>query len=263
MFFIGESSQNARRGRPNREESRGRERVKITILKPQRPSARGDSMPSLRSDSSEEDWNKPLPRPLRPSVQKAAATATVKTKTATKASSSSRRNPPDPGSDDDGPGRGDGDDEDKHEKRKKHDKDKDRDRKPPRIPPKGGDYGDGDGDDGGDSSDNGAHGPGGSSSSDSSDDSADRLLRKLRRRRNGKEADKIILPSISNAAAFRAWRVTARTNVVAASGKGERAFLWVMEVENPEVSFKRLYNTGSRFADLDAKLLSAVTDKAH
>jgi hypothetical protein len=51
-FFIGEETYKTQRGRPNREESRGRERVrdkaKITIFKTPRPPAGSDSSPSSR-----------------------------------------------------------------------------------------------------------------------------------------------------------------------------------------------------------------------
>ena len=258
-FFIGDAYTKGQQRRPNRDESRGRtkvrDKVKITILKPPRPPARSDSSPS--SSESYGDHSS------KPGFLRAATTTTTKTRTKTATSSSHRGPPgPDPGDDDEF----DGQEDDRRERREKKRRDEKRGgdgRKPPKPPPRKDDGGD----DGDDDDDSDGPPPFGYDddydSSGSSDDDAEKLLRKLRRRRNGKEADKIILPAISNAAAFRAWRVTARTNVVAASGKGEHAFLWIMEVENPEVSFKRLYNTGSRFSDLDAKLLSAVTDKAH
>ena len=164
----------------------------------------------------------------------------------------------------------DKDDHDKRKRDKKREDKKDERKEPPRHPRRPPDD---DGDDDGSSS--------GSSDSDDEDDSSNtdeddlggmsaeekksaKLLRKLlSQRKTGKEADKVILPAVSDAAAFRAWRVTSRTNVVAASGMGEKAFKWYCEIEKPGMTFKRLYKTGSRFANLDAKILSAITDKAH
>ena len=256
-FFIGDTEAPTKSRRKARREDSSQsdqeKKVKIKVFKTPRSSARSDSQPS----SSEEDRG----RSKVPKVYTASRTATARTKTKVQG----RHDPPPP---EDGDGGHDDDEEDRPRR--------DKDRKPPRDPKRpsgssgGGGFGGGGGG-GGDSSPESSSDDDGDKSSDSDDQGitaeekkSKKLLKKLiHGRSTGKEADKVVLPSVSDAAALRAWRVTARTNVVAASGQGERAFLWFCEIEQAGTTLKSLYRTGSRFRSLDAKLLSGVTDKAH
>ena len=227
--------------------------------KPPRPSAGLISLPS-KSERGRSRTSKPTVTMLP-----GAAFTGSKTVTITYA-----KRPPDDGGDDGD----DGDSPDKQRKDKKEKKDKgdeDRRDKGRKKRPSDDDPSDDPGDD--DNDDDGRY-----SDDDDDDDSQDdddrtadeRKAEKIMRRaiesskaRSGKEADKITLPAISNAAAFRNWRVHMRSCVVAASGKGEKAFRWIQEVESTKITLDKLKHTGHNFQSLDAKLLSAITDKCH
>ena len=205
-------------------------------------------------------------RRLDPKVLTASRTVTINAKTTVRASHGS--GPPD---DEDRGGNDDGKDKkDKEKDRKKKDDRRDDKKEPPRKTPRRSRDDDGDdGDSSPESSDDDDESDDDSSNSDHDGTSGeeDRAMKKLgkllSKRKPGREADKIVLPAVSDAAAFRAWKITTRTNVVAASGMGMRAFKWFSEIEREGMTLKRLYKTGSRFAGLDAKLLSGITDKAH
>ncbi|MCP4243100.1 MAG: hypothetical protein GY772_21310, partial [bacterium] len=50
-----------------------------------------------------------------------------------------------------------------------------------------------------------------------------------------------------------------RDQVVAASGRGDRAFRWMLEAELPSVDITSLANPGRKFRSLDCKLKAAVS----
>ena len=262
MFYIGESRKK-RDEAPSRlpsPETRSSDRgggTKLFLEKGPRPPKVPARVTPSPDDRERERGRHPGPKVI---------TTSLTTTTGAKTTVHSGRSSGDP--DDDDKGGSGRDDHDKSRKdRKKEDKKDDR-KDPPKQnkrPPDdddGSSSGSSDDDDDDDSSSSGGSDDVGGVSAD--ERKSAKLLRKmLSQRKSGKEADKVILPAVSDAPAFRAWRVTARTNVVAASGMGERAFKWYCEIERPGMTFKRLYKTGSKFANLDAKILSAVTDKAH
>ena len=76
-----------------------------------------------------------------------------------------------------------------------------------------------------------------------------------------KEAESIKLPNLPESApGFRHWRNICRTEITGASGKGEKAFAWVMAVEKDGQTFDgELANPTAEFISLDAKLASALS----
>jgi hypothetical protein len=96
---------------------------------------------------------------------------------------------------------------------------------------------------------------------------ASKLLKLLQKEKTSstavkKEAEKVAIPAMPDSAhGLRTWRNAVRTEVTSASGKGEVAFLWIMETENPEHNFETLSDPGE-FVSLDAKLASALTKLA-
>jgi hypothetical protein len=57
---------------------------------------------------------------------------------------------------------------------------------------------------------------------------------------------------------FRSWRCAVRDEVSAASGRGDVAFRWIQEVEQPDATLERLADSGRHFVTLDHKLKSAI-----
>ena len=72
-----------------------------------------------------------------------------------------------------------------------------------------------------------------------------------------KEADQVKLHQLPSATGFKAWRSALRKEVAAASGVGQDAFQWVLEVEAPGTTFDDLGDCGA-FTSLDTKLGSAI-----
>jgi hypothetical protein len=79
---------------------------------------------------------------------------------------------------------------------------------------------------------------------------------------SGKEAEKITLPALPKTPGFRAWRINMRNAVVAASGKGNLAFQWIREVEEPGTTYESMADSGE-FSTLDVKLAASITAIAH
>ena len=73
-----------------------------------------------------------------------------------------------------------------------------------------------------------------------------------------READTVKIPAIPSAAGFLAWRSTVRDEVVAASGKAELAWTWILQTEATASTWESLQSPGPGFATLDAKLASAL-----
>ena len=73
-----------------------------------------------------------------------------------------------------------------------------------------------------------------------------------------REQDKLSLPEFPNATGFRAWKNTVRHAVSTASGKGEKGYRWITEVEAEGQSFDALAHSGRTFGSLDQKLAAAL-----
>jgi len=78
-----------------------------------------------------------------------------------------------------------------------------------------------------------------------------------------KEAETIKIPPLPSATQFRSWKVSVRTEVTAASGRGDVAFKWILLAESPSSSFESLATSGTGFESLDAKLAAAMTKLSH
>ena len=72
-----------------------------------------------------------------------------------------------------------------------------------------------------------------------------------------KEADEVKIQSLPAVAMFRQWLDDVRDAVVAASGRSNSAFLWILRVEEPNMTFEQLADSGD-FESLDMKLLLAL-----
>ena len=73
-----------------------------------------------------------------------------------------------------------------------------------------------------------------------------------------KEADHIKLHALPNTVQFKHWRTAVRDEVIGASGRGEAAFHWIVEVEKPGATYEAMANVG-QFESLDGKLSAALT----
>ena len=74
-----------------------------------------------------------------------------------------------------------------------------------------------------------------------------------------KEAESIKLKALPLPAQFQAWRQGVRTEVAAASGRGQVAFSWICEAENESATFESMGICDKSFVSLDTKLCSALT----
>ena len=124
----------------------------------------------------------------------------------------------------------------------------------------------------------GGGGPGGGSSSSSTSEATRkrreerRRVRKTRREMRessrersdpllpkAKEAESIKLKALPLPAAFQAWRQGVRTEVAAASGRGQIAFSWICEAEHESATFESMGRCDPSFVSLDTKLCSSLT----
>ena len=78
-----------------------------------------------------------------------------------------------------------------------------------------------------------------------------------------KEAETIKIPPLPSATQFRSWKVSVRTEVTAAGGKGDVAFQWILAAESPSSTFESLAKSGAGFESLDAKLAAAMAKISH
>ncbi len=74
-----------------------------------------------------------------------------------------------------------------------------------------------------------------------------------------KEVDPISVNGWPEPAGFRLWRVTLLDQAAVASAKPQRAFEWMLEVQNGSATFAIVCVSGDDVAALDAKLASALT----
>ncbi len=74
-----------------------------------------------------------------------------------------------------------------------------------------------------------------------------------------KEADVIKLPPLPTMAGFKAWRSNVHDQVTAASGRGDRVFRWMLDVEEPIVTKEALAHPGHKYLSLDLKLKAAAS----
>ena len=79
-------------------------------------------------------------------------------------------------------------------------------------------------------------------------------------KRRGKEAEAVKLPSLPTNPQFRAWRLTVRAKVVAASGRGQECFTWMLQVEKTGATQESLSDPGRSFVSLDSKLAAAISE---
>ena len=148
----------------------------------------------------------------------------------------------------------------------KDDKDKSK-KKPPKKPPKPPDDDDGDDDD---EEDEGSDDYGSAESEDDKAETSKRpkpkgsledvLLKALTgQSKRLKEATEIKLPAMPDAVGFKQWKLTVRSKVADASGRGDDGLRWVMKVEDATASFESLADSGKGFTRLDMKLSAAIT----
>ena len=97
--------------------------------------------------------------------------------------------------------------------------------------------------------------PNGDEDDVSSDDPADKSKS---RRSSVMKADDIVLPTLPEPAAFHKWRAEVRNKVKAASQDPDKAFEWIIELEDSTASVERFADCPKRFLALDAKLDEAV-----
>ena len=142
------------------------------------------------------------------------------------------------------------------------DRDEEKGAKGPKKEPGGGGGGGG----GGDDPDGEGGGGGDSGSSDEELRALSPEQRALVRAFGGsktrKEQDKITLNPMPTPQQYRSWRLSTIQKVVAASGRGHRAFQWIMAVEDVDFGFEALGYPGREYKSLDAKLAAAITETA-
>ena len=73
-----------------------------------------------------------------------------------------------------------------------------------------------------------------------------------------KEAETIKLAQLPEIAQFDAWKIGVRKQVMAASGRRDEAFQWIMEVEDTNFTYEDLSDC-TNFETLDAKLSAAIS----
>ena len=72
-----------------------------------------------------------------------------------------------------------------------------------------------------------------------------------------KEAESIKIAALPDIVGFEAWKIQVRKQVMAASGRRDEAFQWIMEVKDPDISYEDLGDC-SGFETLDMKLSAAI-----
>ena len=72
-----------------------------------------------------------------------------------------------------------------------------------------------------------------------------------------KEAESIKLIPLPDVAQFEAWKNSLRSQVMAASGRREEAFRWILEVEDEQFSSEDLADC-TDFESLDSNLAAAI-----
>jgi hypothetical protein len=77
-----------------------------------------------------------------------------------------------------------------------------------------------------------------------------------------REQDRLSLPEFPTATSFRAWKNAVRHAVSTASGKGEKGYRWITEVEAEGQTFEALAHCSRNFGSLDQKLASALMANA-
>ena len=74
-----------------------------------------------------------------------------------------------------------------------------------------------------------------------------------------KEADHIKITQLPRVDQIRAFKNMMRQEVTSCSGRGDAAFMWMLEIENPGTTFESLAKSGKKFESIDCKLASALT----
>ena len=76
--------------------------------------------------------------------------------------------------------------------------------------------------------------------------------------KGSKEAEKINLPGLPKAHAFRNWKLTVRKTILSASIDPDATWLWLLEIEKDTTTHDSLQIPGDYFRTLDTKLCVAV-----
>ena len=76
--------------------------------------------------------------------------------------------------------------------------------------------------------------------------------------KGSKEAEKINLPGLPKAHAFRNWKLTVRKTILSASIDPDATWLWLLEIEKDTTTYDSLQIPGDYFRTLDTKLCVAV-----
>ena len=106
--------------------------------------------------------------------------------------------------------------------------------------------------------------PGGPNDPNPPDDSSDTLsavpesLIAAINTKGSKEAEKINLPNLPKAHAFRNWKLTVRKTILSASVDPDATWLWLLEIEKDTTTYDSLQIPGDYFRTLDTKLCVAV-----
>ena len=73
-----------------------------------------------------------------------------------------------------------------------------------------------------------------------------------------KEADKVLIPRFPDAVRYKMWRQAVGEELIAASGRPDEAFLWVLESESCDATYDNMAVSGN-FLTLDMKLAAALS----
>ena len=76
-----------------------------------------------------------------------------------------------------------------------------------------------------------------------------------------KEADKVNVGKFPDAVRYKMWREAVSEEVVAASGKPDEAFMWMLASEVKDATYASMANSGE-FLTLDMKLAAALSAQA-
>ena len=76
--------------------------------------------------------------------------------------------------------------------------------------------------------------------------------------KGSKEAEKINLPGLPKAHAFRNWKLTVRKTILSASIDPDATWLWLLEIEKDTTTYDSLQIPGDYFRTLDTKLCVTV-----
>ncbi len=76
--------------------------------------------------------------------------------------------------------------------------------------------------------------------------------------KRAKESDKVVVPPLPNGPQFWDWKVKVAENFMAASGLGQIAYQYILEVENSTMTGENFSMVYPQWASIEAKLSTAV-----